>query len=409
MDDSTENKDKQSWLTNSRILSVADRERITKVAGKGQEREIGIQLQQCNAMNEVYYHPATGTQAVHQVRHLPTLERVKKSYLSPSPVLKRLGTAAKRRSGGRWPRREARKGRGGDNRGTRGGGGGGGTRGRSKKGEKSGGREDKSKEGITRAKIQTSEEAEADRRLRIGAKESTGRRLVIGERGRPAGSLGLRKDDREERVGKPVRFQTESRSLVRSRPLSVLPRPSNTEGDAAFACRRSRYTCGGNHSPAGSSSSRFDDDRLEAGTATGADVATRSRSGSLGNVWAVAVTTCASLRTRESPPASWSTERLELSPLVRRSWLRPSPLSPWQADQTSASERSSRPAPPLPLPEWEVSGAKPLPMNVSPVVYSFPGRQHASKNPSGESHGGRRRCSAICRPTLLPRSGRDSL
>lgn len=52
------------------------------------------------------------------------------------------------------------------------------TRGRSKKGEKSGGREDKSKEGITayiRAKIQTSEEAEADRRLRIG------------ERSQPAG------------------------------------------------------------------------------------------------------------------------------------------------------------------------------------------------------------------------------
>ena len=32
------------------MLSVADRERITKEAGKGQECEIGIQLQRCNAM-----------------------------------------------------------------------------------------------------------------------------------------------------------------------------------------------------------------------------------------------------------------------------------------------------------------------------------------------------------------------
>ncbi|CAL9091293.1 unnamed protein product, partial [Musa acuminata var. zebrina] len=236
----------------------------------------------------------------------------------------------------------------------------------------------------------------------VGLEEGT---LSIGESSR----IKTLKEERKKKHMKPVRFQTESRSIVRSRPLSVLPRPSNTEGDAAFACRRSRYTCGGNHSPAGSSSSRFDDDRLEAGTATGADVATRSRSGSLGNVWAVAVTTCVSLRTRESPPASRSTDRLELSPLVRRSWLRPSPLSPWQADQTSASERSSRSAPPLPLPEWEVSGTKPLLMNVSPVVYSFLGRQHTSKNRSGESHGGRRRCSAICRPTLSPHSGRDSL
>ncbi|RRT67489.1 hypothetical protein B296_00014003 [Ensete ventricosum] len=97
------------------------------------------------------------------------------------------------------------------------------TRGRSKEGQKSGdhgegrGREEKIKGGDNPAmtpdrvgqteihkgiRIQTSEKAGADRRLRVGGKEATGRRLVIGERGRPVGWFFRAKEessDSEER------------------------------------------------------------------------------------------------------------------------------------------------------------------------------------------------------------------